>query len=122
LKNEGTTVVYTTHHLDEAEALCDRVAIIVDGAFVAVETPQSLAQAAAGPTQLIVPAGRMTLDQARAIPGVDHAERDGESIVLRTETAGQVLVAVDAIAGLQGVRTKTSTLEDIYLELTGSEQ
>ena len=49
LKNDGTTVVYTTHHLEEAEALCDRVAIIVDGAFVAVETPENLAQAAAGP-------------------------------------------------------------------------
>jgi ABC-type multidrug transport system ATPase subunit len=122
LKSDGTTVVYTTHHLEEAEALCDRVAIIVDGAFVAVETPENLAQAAAGPTRLLVPAGRITLDQARAIPGVDHAERDGESIVLHTEVAGQVLVGVDAIAGLRGVRTKTSTLEDIYLELTGMEQ
>ncbi len=121
LKNDGTTVVYTTHHLEEAEALCDRVAIIVDGAFVAVETPETLAQAAAGPTRLLVPAGRMTIEQAMAIPGVDHAEREGESIVLHTEVAGQVLVGVDAIAGLRGVRTKTSTLEDIYLELTGME-
>ena len=122
LKNDGTTVVYTTHHLEEAEALCDRVAIIVDGAFVAVETPEALAQAAAGPTRLLVPAGRITLDQARAIPGVDHAERDGESVVLHTEVAGQVLLGIDAIAGLRGVRTKTSTLEDVYLELTGMEQ
>ncbi|MFD3494424.1 ABC transporter ATP-binding protein [Streptomyces sp. NPDC058690] len=122
LKGAGRTIVYTTHHLDEAEALCDRVAIIVNGRVAALDSPGRLIAAGSPTTRLLVPAGRMTLAQAQAIPGVDRATEEPDAIVLETLESGRVLVAVDEIAGLQGVRTRTASLEDVYLALTGAPQ
>ncbi|MEV6316295.1 ABC transporter ATP-binding protein [Streptomyces sp. NPDC051776] len=122
LKSAGRTIVYTTHHLDEAEELCDRVGIMVDGRITALDTPGRLVSAGSPVTRLLVPAYRLPLDQALAIPGVQQATLEGDTVVLETLDSGPVLAAVDAIAGLQGVRTRTATLEDVYLELTGSAQ
>ena len=120
LKGEGRTIVYTTHHLDEAEALCDRVAIMVDGKIAALDSPGKLIAAASPVTRLLVPAGRLTLAAAQAIPGVDRATEEADAIVLETLESGRVLAAVDEITGLQGVRTRTASLEDVYLALTGA--
>lgn len=51
-----------------------------------------------------------------------RATVDGDSVVLETEDTGPVLAAVDALAGLRGVQTRTASLEDVYLELTGGAQ
>ncbi|MFF2850667.1 ABC transporter ATP-binding protein [Streptomyces sp. NPDC058001] len=120
LKSEGRTIVYTTHHLDEAEALCDRVAILVDGAVVALDSPHHLVTAAAAPTRLLIPEERLSRADAEAIPGVDRVTAQGGSLVLETTVSGKVLQAVDALTGLDGVQTRTATLEDVYLELTGA--
>ncbi|MEV7090996.1 ABC transporter ATP-binding protein [Streptomyces sp. NPDC093085] len=120
LKSEGRTIVYTTHHLDEAEALCDRVAILVGGSVVALDSPHHLVTAAAAPTRLMVPAERMTEEEAAALPGVDRVTTQGGSLVLETAASGKVLQAVDERIGLDGVRTRTATLEDVYLQLTGA--
>ncbi|WCD84614.1 putative ABC transporter ATP-binding protein YadG [Streptomyces xanthophaeus] len=120
LKSEGRTIVYTTHHLDEAEALCDRVAILVDGTVAALDSPHRLVTAAGAPARLLLPAGRIPLDDAASLPGVDRAVLQGGSLVLETASPGKVLQAVDALTGLDGVMTRTATLEDVYLELTGA--
>ncbi|MFD7089761.1 ABC transporter ATP-binding protein [Streptomyces sp. NPDC059896] len=120
LKSEGRTIVYTTHHLDEAEALCDRVAILVAGSVVALDSPHHLVTAAGAPTRLLIPAERMSQEDAAAIPGVDRVTEQGGSLVLETAESGKVLQAVDALGGLDGVQTRTATLEDVYLELTGA--
>ncbi|MGW2116237.1 ABC transporter ATP-binding protein [Streptomyces zhihengii] len=120
LKGAGRTIVYTTHHLDEAEALCDRVAIVVDGRIRALDTPARLVADGTTTTRLVVPAGRITLDAARAIPGVLGATEQADTVVLETLDSGPVLAAVDEIAGLRGVRTLTASLEDVYLQLTGN--
>ncbi|QES46757.1 ABC transporter [Streptomyces venezuelae] len=120
LKSQGRTIVYTTHHLDEAEALCDRVAILVGGRIAALDTPHRLVTAAGAPSRLLLPAGRIDLGQAAALPGVDRASVQGGSLVLETAVPGRVLQAVDALTGLDGVLTRTATLEDVYLELTGA--
>ncbi|MGW2014650.1 ABC transporter ATP-binding protein [Streptomyces sp. NPDC001927] len=119
LKGAGRTIVYTTHHLDEAEALCDRVAIIVDGRVRALDTPARLVSAGSPTTCLVVPAGRLTPEAARAIPGVIGVTEEPDAVVLETLDAGPVLAAVGEIAGLQGIRTRTASLEDVYLQLTG---
>ncbi|MEU9030373.1 ABC transporter ATP-binding protein [Streptomyces sp. NPDC048383] len=119
LKGEGRTIVYTTHHLDEAEALCDRVAILVAGRIAALDSPHQLVSAAGAPARLLVPAGRIAPDAAAALPGVDRVSEQGGSMVLETSAPGRVLQAVDALTGLDGVMTRTATLEDVYLELTG---
>lgn len=120
LKSEGRTIVYTTHHLDEAEALCDRVAILVDGRITALDSPHRLVTAAGAPSRLLLPEGRIGVEEAAALPGVDRATLQGGSLVLETSAPGTVLRAVDALTGLDGVMTRTATLEDVYLELTGA--
>lgn len=120
LKGAGRTIVYTTHHLDEAEALCDRVAIIVDGQITALDSPNRLVSAGSSVTRLLVPLERLTLEHAEALAGVDRASVDGDMVVLETEDSGTVLAAVEKAAGLHGVQTRTASLEDVYLELTGS--
>lgn len=121
LRGEGRTIIHTTHHLDEAEALCDRVAIMVAGKVVALDSPGNLIRALKAPTRLSVPAGRISVERAAAIEGVDRARLEGGEVVLETNSPGPVLLAVGEIAGLDEVRTRTATLEDAYLELTGSE-
>jgi len=121
LKDAGRTIVYTTHHLDEAEALCDRVAILVDGRIVALDSPHNLVGAAGAPTQLLLAADRMSVAEAEAIPGVDRVALRGGSLVLETQVSGRVLTALDARGGLDGVQTRTATLEDVYLTLTNPE-
>ncbi|GAA2458994.1 ABC transporter ATP-binding protein [Streptomyces pulveraceus] len=120
LKGEGRTIIYTTHHLDEAEALCDRVAIMADGAVVALDSPAHLIAAAAPTTRLVVPDDRITLEQAQAIEGVDAVTEEPGALVLETLESGKVLAAIDALAGLRGVQTRTAGLEDVYLALTGT--
>ncbi|MFI9582715.1 ABC transporter ATP-binding protein [Streptomyces sp. NPDC052236] len=122
LKKAGRTIVYTTHHLDEAEALCDRVAIMIHGRIAALDSPSRLVAAGSPTTRLLVPSGRLTLAAAQAIPGVDRATEEADSIILETLQSGPVLAAIDQIAGLQGVQTRTASLEDVYLELTGASQ
>ncbi|MEU3656382.1 ABC transporter ATP-binding protein [Streptomyces sp. NPDC032161] len=120
LKGEGRTIIYTTHHLDEAEALCDRVAIMVEGSVVALDSPAHLIAAAAPTTRLVVPDDRLTPAQARAIEGVDNVTEEPGALVLETLESGKVLAAIDALAGLRGVQTRTADLEDVYLALTGA--
>ncbi|MFI6639274.1 ABC transporter ATP-binding protein [Streptomyces sp. NPDC050504] len=122
LKSAGRTIVYTTHHLDEAEALCDRVAILVGGRITALDSPAGLVAASSGTTSLLVPAERLTLSVASGIPGVDRAFPDADVIVLETADPGPVLAVLADLAGLQGVRTRTASLEDVYLELTAAAQ
>ncbi|MEU9734371.1 ABC transporter ATP-binding protein [Streptomyces sp. NPDC048002] len=118
LKAAGRTIVYTTHHLDEAEALCDRVAILVEGRVAALDTPRGLVAAAGAPTSVLLPPDRMTAAEAAALPGVDRAELRGGSLVLETRRSGPLLSALDAAGGLDGVQTRTASLEDVYLQLT----
>lgn len=121
LKSEGRTIVHTTHHLDEAEALCDRVAIMAHGRVIALDTPANLVRSLKAPTRVLVPADRITVERALAIEGVDHAEAQNGEVVMETRVPGQVIVAVNEIAGPDAVQTRTATLEDAYLALTGSE-
>jgi ABC-2 type transport system ATP-binding protein len=120
LKAMGRTIVYTTHHLDEAEALCDRVAIVVDGSVVALGAPHDLVGEHSGVTSLLVPAQRLSVERAQAIAGVEEVTVEGGAVVLRTRSSGAVLAEIGEIAGLDGVRTRSTTLEDVYLQLTGT--
>ncbi|MGW9450592.1 ATP-binding cassette domain-containing protein [Streptomyces sp. NPDC055632] len=118
LKAAGRTIVYTTHHLDEAEALCDRVGILVAGRLVVTDAPQHLIGTFGARSRLLVPLGRIDEERARALPGVDGVAVQGGHLVLETRSTGKVLSALDAVTGLDGVQTRTPSLEDVYLELT----
>ncbi|MEU2898191.1 ATP-binding cassette domain-containing protein [Streptomyces sp. NPDC001273] len=118
LKARGRTIVYTTHHLDEAEALCDRVGILVEGRLAVVDEPQHLIGTFGAATRLLVPLGRIDEDRAAALPGVTAVTVQGGHLVLETRATGRVLAALDAATGLDGVQTRTPSLEDVYLDIT----
>ncbi|MFD9029560.1 ABC transporter ATP-binding protein [Streptomyces sp. NPDC059567] len=118
LKAEGRTIVYTTHHLDEAEALCDRVGILVAGRLVVTDEPQHLIRTFGASSRLLVPLGRIDEERARSLPGVDGVFVQGGHLVLETRATGRVLAALDTVTGLDGVQTRTPSLEDVYLDLT----
>ncbi|MFI9173133.1 ABC transporter ATP-binding protein [Streptomyces lincolnensis] len=125
IKAQGRTIVYTTHHLDEAEALCDRVAIIRDGTLITLDSPARLVRALDAPTRVLVPTDLLSVARAREITAdVDPAAEvsvEGGSTVIATRAVGDVLGAVGAVAGLQDVETRRASLEDVYLKLTGTE-
>ncbi|WP_439534440.1 ABC transporter ATP-binding protein [Polymorphobacter sp.] len=118
----GTTVVLTTHYLEEAEALCDRIAIVNGGRIVANDDTATLL-ATAGDKKLVV-----TLDAEMAavpagLPGRAGLSGEGRILTItydkRTTTAGEVLAGVSA-AGLTivDVSTTEADLEDVFLSLT----
>jgi ABC-2 type transport system ATP-binding protein len=121
IKDQGKTIVYTTHHMDEAEALCDRVAIINQGSVVAVDKPRELIRVLDSPVRLLIPRDRMSVVEARAIEGVDDATDEGASVVIATKVPAQVLSAISAVVEVHDIQTRTANLEDVYLELTGTE-
>lgn len=118
LKGEGRSIVYTTHHLDEAEALCDRVAILHAGRIAALDSPRTLISGAALGSEIRLPAGRMTAVEAGALDGVDSVSDAGADLVLHTQHVARVLAALGP--DLDAVTTRGATLEDVYLDLIGA--
>jgi ABC-2 type transport system ATP-binding protein len=121
IRSEGRTIVYTTHHLDEAEELCDRVAIMREGRIIAVDRPRALVDALDEPLRLLIPGGRLSAEDARCITGVDSAVDEGDQLVIATRTLVPVLSALSQQVGQDGIRTRAPSLEDVYFRLTGSE-
>jgi ABC-2 type transport system ATP-binding protein len=109
LRDEGVTVFLTTHYLEEAERLCDRVAIIVKGRIVALDTVDNLRAGAQRKTILeITLAGENGQLEKKRL----ECENGIESAIQRllSETTGQQVLAVD---------TLRPSLEDVFIQLTG---
>jgi ABC-2 type transport system ATP-binding protein len=105
LRALGKTILLTTHYLDEAEQLADRVAVMREGLIVAMGTPADLTRTPA--TEI-------------------RYRRDGETIVIRTEEPTRVLAELTSQAvargeELEGLEVRRPSLEDVYLELTSAE-
>ena len=121
LNDSGRTVVITTHYLDEAEALCDRVAIIDHGRLLRIGPPAALVRGLDAPVRIHVEPSALSLEEARAVPGVTSAYDDGGSVVLETRQPTAVLGALAARDALDGLQVRGATLEDVFLGLTGRE-
>jgi ABC-2 type transport system ATP-binding protein len=121
LNDSGRTVVLTTHYLDEAEALCDRVAIMDHGRLLRLDTPAALVRGLDAPTRITVSPGQLALDEARALAGVDSVDERADGNVLVTRSPATVVARLAELERLDGVRVSTGTLEDVFLELTGRE-
>ncbi len=117
----GTTVVYTTHYLDEAEVLCDRVAIMDAGRILALDTPAALVRGLAADTRVALPGGVLTEEQAKALPGVGTVQVGVGELVMSTRSPAVLLEALAETDRLAGVSVRTATLEDVFLHLTGRE-
>jgi ABC-2 type transport system ATP-binding protein len=121
LNDSGRTVVLTTHYMDEAEALCDRVAIMDRGRILELDTPAALVRGLDAATRIVVAAGQLELDQARSLPGVDAVEEEPAGVVLTSRSPAAVLGALAEREALDGIQVHTGTLEDVFLDLTGRE-
>jgi ABC-2 type transport system ATP-binding protein len=121
LNDSGRTVVLTTHYMDEAEALCDRVAIIDHGRILQLDSPASLVRGLDAPTRITVAPGQLSLEEALAVPGADEVTEESTGVVLRTRDPAAVLTALAEQRRLAGIQVQTGTLEDVFLELTGRE-
>ncbi|MDR6596294.1 ATP-binding cassette domain-containing protein [Saccharothrix longispora] len=121
IQARGKTIVYTTHYLDEAEILCDRVAIMDRGRVLAMDAPATLVRGLDAPTHVVLRKGALTTEAARAISGVEDAHEDEVSLTISTRRPAPVLSALAERGTLDGLQVRTATLEDVFLDLTGRE-
>jgi len=121
LNDSGRTVVLTTHYMDEAEILCDRVAIMDHGRILQFDSPAALIRGLDAPARITVAPGQLTLDAASAMSGVKDATEGAEGVVLTTRDPAAVISQLADADHLDGVRVQTGTLEDVFLDLTGRE-
>jgi ABC-2 type transport system ATP-binding protein len=122
IRARGTTVVLVTHFMDEADQLCDRVAIVDHGRIVALDTPQALIAGLDLPIRVRFSTDRSDLSWLERIPVVQHVERHGAQI--EVTGTGPVLALVAAALVEHGIvpadlRAERPTLEDVFLALTG---
>lgn len=121
IRDAGSTIVLTTHSMEEAEALCDRVAIMDAGRVIAVGTPLGLVRDLDAPVQITVPPDSLSRDAAAVLPGVDEAVETEAGITLRSADAATVLKALADSGKLHGLQVRGATLEDVFLKFTGRE-
>jgi ABC-2 type transport system ATP-binding protein len=125
LKARGRTVVLTTHYMDEAEVLCDRLVIIDHGQVIARGTPQDII-ATLGAEQVIELEASPAPDpeRLRPLPGVVAVQRHADRVTLRVRelhlSLPAVLREVEAGGGaLRHLSTRRPTLDDVFIGLTG---
>ena len=120
LSDAGRTVVLTTHYMDEAEALCDRVAIMDRGRVLQLDSPAALVRGLDAPVRIFVAPRLLQVEEARRVPGVEGAEDDdGAAVVLTTRVPSTVLARLAELDALEGLQVKAATLEDVFLNLPG---
>jgi ABC-2 type transport system ATP-binding protein len=128
LKQRGDTVLLTTHYMDEAEKLCDRVAVVDHGEVIALGTPRELI-ASLGGTEVIElsvePQAPADFEkQLSGLPGAHHARRQAAGYAVTVEALHVALPALLALLDERGLvpsqlSTHRATLEDVFVSLTG---
>jgi ABC-2 type transport system ATP-binding protein len=123
IRDRGVTIVLVTHFMEEAERLCDRVALVDRGRLVALDTPARLAAQAKGGKQVrFVPSGRFDERLLTDLPEVSVVQRDGQHVVVNgTGELVNAVILTLAGAGIAAcdVELVSLNLEDAFVKLTG---
>ena len=127
LHSKGLTIILTTHYMEEAEELCDRVAIIDHGKILALDTPQNLKKMLPGGDVIelqFTAAAAEVAESLRGVAGTVKVEVDGEHVRLYVLHTGEVLPRVmqaldSGVERLTDIHLSHSTLEDVFIFLTG---
>ena len=122
----GKTVMLTTHYMEEAERLCDRVAVMDQGHIVALGTPERLVVEHGPGTTIDFRSPNANAAMLRAMTGVDTVDVHGDDVHLVTRTPEVVLAQLlhpeaDHATTLTNLRVERGTLEDVFIALTGRE-
>jgi ABC-2 type transport system ATP-binding protein len=124
-RTRGGTVLITTHYMEEAAALCDRVAIMDQGKIIALGTPRSLVDSL-GLVQFVDFETSEAVDTAalEALPCLQSVEQRGEHYRLRIDrSVGSLAIVLEELARQQvtpvGLSAQQATLDDVFLQLTG---
>jgi len=125
LRGRGRTVLLTTHAMEEAERLCDRVAVMDHGKIIASGTPQELIREHFKYTAIVFPTPpTIAQDELRALPLVADVRVENGTTTLYSSNVAQTIEALSRVAvahgdGLSGLTVRQATLEDVFLHLTG---
>jgi ABC-2 type transport system ATP-binding protein len=125
LRREKKTIVMTTHYIEEAERLCDRVAIVDHGTVIALGTPRELKQRSGDKTRLEVRLARPEPQEIlKNLDGVSECRILGESYILQCQRPPQAIVSLvkhleSTGNELVSLEIATPSLEDVFIELTG---
>ncbi len=128
IRRRGKTVFLTTHYMEEAEHLCDRVAVIDHGKFIALDTPENLVKSLRGGSKVLFQVeGKDVAPSAfEELAGVSRAEKVEGGFVLFTTDGDRTLQELVRLADREGfrlasIRTESPDLDDVFLTLTGRE-
>jgi ABC-2 type transport system ATP-binding protein len=125
-RQEGKTIFLTTHYIEEAERLCDRVAIIDYGRIIALDTPKRLRANAHVENRIeFTTEGSLNMDKLRSMPHitsvVEHGRGTYTLFAQEAEPALKSLIALSEENGfrLRGLHIEGASLEDVFIQLTG---
>jgi ABC-2 type transport system ATP-binding protein len=124
IRERGTTVFLTTHLMEEAERLCDRVAIIEHGRLIEVGTPADLVQKHCPERTVVFSSDDASVaERLQGLGAVEHTEGSAATYTIRGAGDDFVTDVINVVARegirVRGFRTEIPTLEDVFLKLTG---
>ncbi len=125
LRRDKKTILMTTHYIEEAERLCDRVAIVDHGNVIALGTPRELKQRSGGKARIEVKLARPALNGTlKGLEGVVDAREVNGTYVLHTQRPPQAIVSLVKHLEAEGnelvsLEIATPSLEDVFIEMTG---
>jgi ABC-2 type transport system ATP-binding protein len=126
IRNQGKAVFLTTHFMEEAERLCDRVAIMDRGKIVALDTPENLIRRINAENRVVFAVeGKFDPQSFSQLPNVTRVEFNGEKAVVHGKTNHVVVDVVTMLVSngyrFRDLRTEQPNLEDVFIALTGHE-
>lgn len=125
LKEKGKTTVLTTHYMDEAHILCDRIAIMDQGNLIALDTPSNLVKSLQSDSAVEFQfEGMFDNNELESLDGVKQVGRRKDTYVLYTDDVQITLISLIQLTTknklkLTELQTRTSTLEDVFIHMTG---
>ncbi|WP_017378741.1 ABC transporter ATP-binding protein [Paenisporosarcina sp. TG-14] len=125
LKEKGKTTVLTTHYMDEAHVLCDRIAIMDQGNLIALDTPSGLVKSLESDSAVEFQfEGEFLKDELESLNGVKQVGNRKDTYVLYTDDLQVTLINLIQLTSLKNLKltdlqTRTSTLEDVFIHMTG---